>query len=640
MTIERVTLNDPEAQSADLVAENIAVLKTLFPAAVADGRIDFDTLRQLLGDEVDDGDERYGLNWPGKRRARRLALTPSTGTLRPAREDSVEWDTTRNLMIEGDNLEVLKLLQKSYAGKVKLIYIDPPYNTGKDFVYPDSFSDTIGSYMRLTGQIGDDREIISSNSDTSGRYHSNWLNMMMPRLIAAKSLLSEDGAIFVNIDDTEVSNLRLLCDAVFGSENFVANVIWQKKYAVSADEPGIAPMHDTIIVYRKSDRFERGLLPRTETQNSRYTNLDNDPRGEWASDNYVSNKSKEERPTLWYAIKHPRTGDDVWPEPHAVWRYSSDKHEILTAEGRLYWGPDQGYKRPRMKRYLSEVQQGLVPSTWWPFSDVGHNDEAQKALGDLLGRKVFSTPKPIRLLDRIIEIGGNEKAIVLDFFAGSGSIGHAVMERNATDGGQRRFIAVQLPEPLDSEDSDQRTAANFCADIGRPLNIAEITKERLRRAAAKIKADHPETQADLGFRVYKLASSNLRPWSPGGDLAADLLAAADNIVQGRTEDDLLTELLLKQGIDLTEPMVTEMIAGAPVHAMGGGVLVVCLAPVTAAGAEALADGIADWIIALNPVSAATIFFKDSGFENDVAKANVAAILDQRLDDKLLKVRSL
>jgi adenine-specific DNA-methyltransferase len=640
MTIDRVTLNDPEARSADPVAENFAALKALFPAAVADGRIDFDVLRQLLGDEVDDGDERYGLNWPGKRRARRLALTPSTGTLRPAREDSVDWDTTRNLMIEGDNLEVLKLLQKSYSGQVKLIYIDPPYNTGKDFVYPDSFSDTLGEYLRLTGQVDDDRQSLSSNSETSGRFHTNWLNMMMPRLLAAKPLLADDGAIFINIDDTEVSNLRLLCDLVFGGENFVANIIWQKKYAVSADEPGIAPMHDTIVVYRKSDLFQRGLLPRTETQNSRYTNPDNDPRGEWASDNYVSNKSKEERPTLWYAIKHPRTGEDVWPEPHAVWRYSPDKHAVLEAEGRLYWGPDQGYRRPRMKRYLSEVQQGLVPSTWWPFQEVGHNDEAQKGLGELLGRKVFSTPKPVRLLDRIIEIGGSVDGIHLDFFAGSGTLGHAVMERNLTDGGCRRYIAVQLPEPLDPDDSDQKTAANFCEEIGKPLTLAEITKERLRRAAAKIRIDHPDTKADLGFRVYKLATSNLRAWEPGEDLAADLLAAADNIVQGRTEDDLLTELLLKQGIDLTEPMLTETVAGAPVHAMGGGVLVVCLAPVTAANAEALADGIADWIMRLNPVAATTVFFKDAGFEDDVAKANVAAILEQRLEDQLLKVRSL
>jgi adenine-specific DNA-methyltransferase len=319
--MKKIEVNDTETQSADIVADNLLKLKTLFPEAFSEGKIQFETLRQLLGDAVDESDEKYGLNWHGKRRARQIALTPSTGTLRPCPEESVDWDTTQNLMIEGDNLEVLKLLQKSYAGRVKLIYIDPPYNTGKDFVYPDNFRDSITNYLELTGQVEAGIRM-NANMESSGRFHTDWLNMMYPRLRLARSLLRDDGVIFITIDDAEQANLRKIGDEVFGEENFVANIIWQKKYAVANDDPGIGAMHDHILVWRKSESFQRGLLPRTEEQNARYSNPDNDARGEWASDNYVSNKSKDERPTLWYSIKHPKTGEDVWPDESAVWRYS------------------------------------------------------------------------------------------------------------------------------------------------------------------------------------------------------------------------------------------------------------------------------------------------------------------------------
>lgn len=639
--IPRVTRNDPAAHSGDVVAENVATLKALFPAIVTDGKVDFDVLRQLLGDAVDDGAERYGLNWKGKSRARAFALTPSLGTLRPAKADSVNWDTTKNIVIEGDNLEVLKLLRKSYAGKVKLIYIDPPYNTGKDFVYPDNYADSLASYEALTGQRGEDGARLTSNKEASGRFHTDWLNMMYPRLMLAKELLRDDGVIFVTIDDSEADNLRKIMSDVFGEENFVANVIWQKKYAVSADESGIASMHDHIIVYRRGPGFERGLLPRTEEQDKRYTNLDNDHRGNWASDNYVSNKSKEERPTLWYAIKHPKDGRDVWPEPHAVWRYSKDKHNELEANNRLYWGPNQSYGRPRMKRFLSEVQQGLVPSTWWPFNEVGHNDEAQKSVGELLGRKIFSTPKPVRLLDRIITVSGGTDGIIVDFFAGSGSTAHAVLEKNAADGGDRRYIMVQLPEPLDPENKDQAPAADLCDKLGKPRNIAELTKERLRRAGAKVRADHPEAKLDTGFRVYKLATSNLKPWQPGDDLVADLMDATTNVLPGRSEDDLLVELLLKTGIDLALPSDTRTIAGRTVHIFGGGTLVVCLADIPADEARALGDAIADWLVEISPPDKTTFFFKDSGFDAGgnraaEARANLAATLRQRLGDEAIE----
>jgi adenine-specific DNA-methyltransferase len=633
--MQKIEATSPEAQSADIVAGNIEQLKALFPeliSEVAGGvAINVEVLKALVGDKtVTDTDEKYGLNWHGKRRARQLALTPSTGTLRPCVDDSVDWNTTQNLMIEGDNLEVLKLLQKSYASKVKLIYIDPPYNTGKDFVYPDNFQDSIKNYMELTGQLEGGAKITSS-TETSGRFHTDWLNMMYPRLKLARNLLREDGVIFMTIDDTEQANLRKIGDDVFGEENFVANVLWQKKYAVANDDPGIGVMHDHILVWRKSEAFQRGLLPRSDDQNARYTNPDGDQRGEWASDNYVSNKSKDERPTLWYAIKHPKSGEDVWPDEHAVWRYSYEKHLEIEREGRLYWGPNQSYKKPRLRRYLNEVQQGIVPPTWWTFQDCGHNDEAQKETAGLVGQKVFSTPKPIRLLQRMLTIGAPEKdALVIDFFAGSGSTGHAVMSQNAADGGCRRYILVQLPEPLDPENKDQKTAADFCDQLGKPRTIAELTKERLRRAGTKIKSENPMFAGDTGFRVFKLDNSNIRAWNPDRDnLEKTLLDHEEHILPGRTEADIVYELLLKLGLDLCVPMESRSIAGKTVGSIGGGVLMTCLTDkITRDGVEPLAQGIVAWHKELAPAGDTTCIFRDSAFADDVAKTNLAVILEQ------------
>jgi adenine-specific DNA-methyltransferase len=567
-----------------------------------------------------------------------LALTPSTGTLRPCRDESADWDTTQNLMIEGDNLEVLKLLQKSYAGKVKLIYIDPPYNTGKDFVYHDSFQDNIKNYLELTGQVEGGQKI-SSNTEASGRFHTDWLNMMYPRLKLARNLLRDGGALFLTLDDTEVANMRRIGDEVFGEENFLANVVWQKKYAVANDDPGIGVMHDHVLVYRKSDAFIRGLLPRTDEQNARYSNPDNDARGEWASDNYVSNKSKDERPTLWYAIRHPLTGDEVWPEEHAVWRYSQEKHLEIEREGRLYWGPSQSYRKPRLKRYLKEVQQGIVPPTWWTFEECGHNDEAQKETSALLGQKVFSTPKPLRLIQRMLTIAAPKDAIVLDFFAGSGATAHAVLKANAEDQGHRRYIVVQLPEPLSAENNDQKSAALFCDQLGKPRTIAELTKERLRRAAAKVKADNPLFAGDTGFRVFKLDSSNIRAWEPDrNDLEQTLLDHQEHLKEGRTEQDILYELLLKFGLDLCVPIEAKTIAGKTVHSIGGGVLLACLAiQINCDEVESLAQGIVAWHKALAPAGDTTCVFRDSAFADDVAKTNLAAILSQH---GLTNVRSL
>lgn len=632
--MEKITANSPEAQSADLIAANIARLKALFPELVSEDKngaaINVDVLKALVGDAtVSDADEKYGLNWYGKRAARQLALTPSTGTLRPCPEESVDWDSTQNLMIEGDNLEVLKLLQKSYAGKVKLIYIDPPYNTGKDFVYPDNYQDNIKNYLELTGQIEGGQKI-SSNTESNGRFHTDWLNMMYPRLKLARNLLREDGSLFLTISDTEVAKIRSIGDEIFGEENFVANVVWQKKYAVANDDPGIGIMHDHILVYRKSAAFVRGLLPRTEEQNARYSNPDNDPNGSWTSGEYVSSKSKDERPTLWYPIRHPRTGAEVWPEEHAVWRYSQEKHKEIEKEGRLYWGPNQSYQKPRLKRYLNEVQQGIVPPTWWTFEDCGHNDEAQKEISALLDRKVFSTPKPLRLIQRILTIAAPKDAIILDFFAGSGSTAHAILKTNIEDHGYRRYIMVQLPEPLSLDNSDQKTAAEFCDKLGKPRTIAEITKERLRRAGDKLKAENPDWQGDTGFRVFKLDTSNIRAWNPQPENLQDaLLDYQNNLRAGRSETDVLYELLLKLGLDLCVPIETRDIANLTVYAVGGGVLLACLAEtISREQAEPLALGIAAWHKGLAPAGDSTCVFRDNAFADDVAKTNLSAILEQ------------
>lgn len=662
--MEKLTAASPEAQSADLVAGNIEQLKALFPELITECAsgvaVSVDVLKALVGDAtVTDADEKYGLNWHGKRRARQLALTPSTGTLRPCPEDSVDWDTTQNLMIEGDNLEVLKLLQKSYAGKVKLIYIDPPYNTGKDFVYPDNFQDNIKNYLELTGQVEGGRKI-SSNTEASGRFHTDWLNMMYPRLKLARNLLAEDGVIFITIDDAEVANLRMIGDEIFGMENFLVNAIWQKKYGVSSDAKGIPGMHDHTLVYKKSEAFIPGLLPRTEKQDAIYKNLDNDPRGLWRSDNLTRTEYRERD---YYPIISPKTGEAFYPPKGSSWRHPQKEMEEMIADNRIWFGID-GTGRPSAKRFLSEVKQGVVASGWWPYAEVGHTDESKKELQKLFdGVSPFDTPKPTRLIEHILKIGAsNENAIILDFFAGSGTTAHAVMSQNAVDGGSRRYVLVQLPEPLDSENKEQKVAAELCDQLGKPRTIAELTKERLRRAASKIIASREITVSatgqlgleddalppaqplpDLGFRVFKLDTSNIRAWNPKpDDLKASLFDHQDHLLEGRSEADVLYELLLKLGIDLCVPIEQRGIEGLDVHAIGGGVLLACLAEkITREQVEPLAQDIIAWHKELAPAGPAgkesTCVFRDSAFADDVAKTNLAAILEQH---GIQNVRSL
>jgi adenine-specific DNA-methyltransferase len=644
MSIQKIEAQSPEAQSADLLADNIAKLRALFPELVTEtlkgGKpetvINVDVLKALVGDaNATDAGEKYGLNWHGKRRARQLALTPSTGTLRPCPDESVDWDSTQNLMIEGDNLEVLKLLQKSYAGKVKLIYIDPPYNTGKDFVYPDNFQDNIKNYLELTGQVEGGAKI-SSNTEASGRFHTDWLNMMYPRLKLARNLLKNDGVIFISIDDTEVANLRQMCDQIFGEENFLVNAIWQKKYGVSSDAKGIPGMHDHVLVYQKSGEFIPGLLPRTDKQDAVYKNLDNDLRGLWRSSDLTRTEYRERD---YYAIVSPKTGEEFYPPKGSSWRHPKDEMERMIADNRVWFGVD-GTSRPAAKRFLAEVKQGVVASGWWPFSEVGHTDESKKEVQSLFdGVSPFDTPKPTRLIDRMLEIGALGKdELVLDFFAGSGSTGHSVIARNAKTAGSARFMLVQLPEPLSPDVKEQKLAADLCDQLKRPRHIAELTKERLRRAGAKVKADNPMFSGDTGFRVFKLDTSNIRAWQPSGNLPQDLVDNMSHLNEGRSNDDVLYELLLKLGLDLCVPMAERSIAGKTVHSIGGGTLMACLDDsISAQGAEALALGMAAWRAEQETAGDTTAVFRDSAFENDVAKSNLAAILAQH---GVAQVRSL
>jgi len=640
--MKKLTAADPETKSPDIVTENLERLKAMFPELVTEGpngaAVNVDVLKQLVGDKtVTDADEKYGLNWHGKRRARQLALTPSAGTLRPCPEDSVDWDTTKNLMIEGDNLEVLKLLQKSYAGKVKLIYIDPPYNTGKDFVYPDDFKDNIRNYLELTGQVDGGRRI-TSNTEASGRFHTAWLNMMYPRLCAAHALLADDGLIVTSVDDGELDNLRKLYSELFGEDNFVVQIIWRKRSTPPNDKI-IGANHDYIVcVARSIETVRLNLRRRSEEQVSRYQNPDNHPKGDWAPGDLLANvKGGRYVESLYFPIVNPTTGESHYPSNNGNWRFSRDTIDRLLQNDEIWFGPD-GKGKPKLKRFLAEVKDGVTYPSIWDF--VPLNTSGTMEMQELFGNPtVFESPKPVGLLLELIRLGSSIDGIVLDFFAGSGTTGHAVMAQNAADGGKRRFILVQLPEPLDGKNISQKVAADFCEKLSKPLNIAELTKERLRRAAKKIKDENPLFSGDFGFRVFKLNSSNIRAWEPDRDnLEQTLLDHAEHLKVGRTEQDILYELLLKLGLDLCTPIETKTIAGIAVHSIGSGVLLACLAAqITHSGVEPLAQGIVAWHRALAPAGDTTCVFRDSSFADDVAKTNLAAILNQH---GLTNVRSL
>ena len=612
--------------SMDIAEEKREQLKALFPEAFTEGKVDFEQLKRALGEWVEPGKERFGLTWPGKAECMKIIQQPSVATLRPARDESVNFDETQNLFIEGDNLEVLKLLQKSYFGKVKMIYIDPPYNTGKEFIYPDKFAETLDTYLEYTGQKDSEGRKFSTNTDAQGRYHSNWLNMMYPRLYLARNLLREDGVIFINIDDSEQANLKLLCDQVFGEENFIADVIWEKRFTRNNDAKLMSSVFDHVLLYRKSDEVSHMREPRTEKANSIYSNPDNDPRGDWTSVSYISQRTKEQRPNLTYKIKNPHTGEEIEHEVNA-WKYSKEKYEEHAKEGRLHWGKDGNNQYPRLKRYLSELDDGIVPINLWNYKDTGTLDDGTKTVNTLIGKDIFDYPKPISLIQRMMLMAtkNDEEAIILDFFAGSGSAAHAVIDLNKEDGGNRKFIMVQLPEPTD-EKSEAFTAGY--------KTIADISKERIRRAAKNI-ADEQNGQLDLngsgaldlGFRVFKLARSNFKVWE--GDVEAiqnleqRLFEHIDHINDSSTPEDILYELLLKSGFPLTTKVETLELAGKQVFSIEDGAMLICLD-------KALTQEVIDAMADADPLQ---VICLDDGFKgNDQLKANAVQTFKARAQD--------
>ena len=616
-------MNDKlDMQSVDFTSLNTEKIAALFPNCVTethDGKkIDFDLLKQELSADIVEGNkERYRLEWPGKREAIVTANLPTNKTLRPVREDSVDFDNTENLYIEGDNLEVLKLLQESYLGKIKMIYIDPPYNTGKDFVYKDNFSKEGGTELFESGQKNEYNEKLVANPETSGRYHSDWLTMMYPRLKLARNLLTEDGVIFISIDDNELHNLRKLCDNVFGEENFVGNVIWHKKYSVENDSKYFSTSHDHIIIYAKiKTKFNIGKLPRTDAQNDNYKNPDNDARGLWQSTSLSVGRITEKD---IYEIIAPN-GKKYFPPEGSSWRYSKEKYAELLNDNRITFGL-KGDSMPRQKRFLSEVQEGLTPTTIWSFKDVGHTDEGKKETTNLFEKAVFDYPKPVRLLEQIINIGNVDNGIVLDFFSGSASTAHAILKNNSekTSKNSLRFVLVQLPENTDEKSEAYKAGYK---------TIAEIGKERIRRAAKKIKE---ETGADIdyGFRVYRLDSSNMKDvyYKPQDFTPSLLDALEDNVKEDRTAEDLVTQVMLDWGLPLSLKIERKTIAGKEVFAVAGDSLYCCFA-------EGVDEAFAKEVAKEKPLR---IVFRDRGFASDTAKTNVKQLLKQLSPETEMKV---
>lgn len=688
MTMQKIEANSPEAQSADILASNLAQLKALFPELITEGAngpaINVDVLKALIGDQlVTDAEEKYGLNWHGKKKARQIALTPSTGTLRPSPEESVEWDTTQNLMIEGDNLEVLKLLQKSYAGKVKLIYIDPPYNTGKDFVYPDNFQDNIKNYLALTGQVEGGLKI-TSNAEASGRFHTDWLNMMYPRLRLARNLLANDGVIFVSIDDSESSNLKHLLSEVFGEENYIDTIAVEMSTTsgpktVNAQQGTIVKNVEFVHIFRKSSEFDTvshtPLLDGIENYDTHYSVWLNDDqtlgtlseamlsddkvaddikrfgfmeRGKFSINNLskllmLSEATKSfieanlnkiariDRPPVSASGRSTPVGQwDSFEVDHRTYFLTTLSNGTLQALMPLVlnYRTSDDYK-PRFGRTV------IRGDLWKGF----HQDMGNVAKE---GEIAYSNgKKPVRLIKQLIKWANNSaNGIVLDFFAGSATTAHAVMQLNAEDNKSRRYVMVQLPEPLDPNNSEQKASSELCDELNKPRNIAELTKERLRRAGKKVKADNPLLQNfDKGFRVFKLDTSNIRAWNPkSNDLKTSLFDHLEHLVTDRSSDDILYEVLLKLGLDLCVPIEQREITGKQVNSVGAGVLMACLVEsIKATEVEALALGIVAWRKEQGTVGDTTAVFRDSAFENDVAKSNLAAILEQH---GIKQVRSL
>jgi adenine-specific DNA-methyltransferase len=612
--MDKLKLHTPDFTDA-----NIARIAALFPGCVTEARddqgrvkraIDFDLLRQELSDHVIDGPrERYQLDWPGKREALLAANAPIAKTLRPCREESVDFDTTRNLFIEGDNLDALKLLQETYLNQVKLIYIDPPYNTGRDFIYDDDFSEHKSDYLARSNQEDPEGSRLVANTEANGRFHSDWLSMLYPRLKLARNLLRDDGVLFVSIDDNELATLRQLGAEVFGEQNFVATIIWQKVYSPKSSAKWFSEDHDYILIFAKNRLlWEPNSLPRTEEMEKRYKNPDNDPRGPWKSSDLSARNPYE---AGIYSITCPSGRVIDGPPRGNYWRYSKPKFEALDADNRIWWG-EEGNNIPSIKRFLSEVAAGRTPQTLWFYKDVGHTQDAKKTLLKYVPfahtENVLNSVKPVELLQRILLLATqpDEDAIVLDFFAGSGSSGHAVLAQNQADGGNRRFIGVQVAEPLPTPEPELGT-------------IFDMGRLRLKNVALALfeQRDPDAAGSPTGFRVLKIDSSNMKDvyYAPDQVKQADLFDHVDNIKPDRTPEDLLFQVLLDWGVDLGLPIAAETLAGRQVFFVDTDALAACF---ETGVDEPLVRAIAE----RHPLR---VVFRDAGFSDDSMKINVEQI---------------
>jgi adenine-specific DNA-methyltransferase len=671
-TISKITASDPLAASDDLVAENIAKLKALFPELITEGEkatsVNVDVLKQLVGDQtLTDAEEKFGLNWHGKRAARQLSLTPSAATLLPQPDQSVEWRTTRNLFIEGDNLECLKVLKSSLSKQVDVIYIDPPYNTGNDFVYPDDFSDRIRHYLELTGQVENGAHA-STNPDSSGRFHTNWLNMMYPRLRLARDLLKPTGVGFVSLDGNEMANCRTILADLFGEENVVATFAWASNLkGRQIADGGPVGTHEYILCFAKDasqlQQFRgsgselRDLMPAVY-KGTAY-DVEHDAKGAFVVKNelYNTNSKFNERtaPTMVFRIHHNFSSgetrvtdvDDttqydgfttIMPHRNArsdvkyhAWRWSRAK--VLADADDLKF--ERYGDTARIYTKIRDVDGMAIKDLIIGPSTVTGQDD----LESLQMSRTFDTVKPIDLLRVLIAASAPKDATVLDFFAGSASTGHAVMAQNAVDGGTRRFILIQLPLPLDADRPETATAVQLCRSLKRPANIAEVAKERLRRAGSQVLKQAPMSQRDIGFRVYSLAESNFKTWSlTPDDVTSSIHAGVEHIRAERTDEDLLTELTLRLGIDLCVDVEFREISGKKLFSLGAGTIMGCLATsLLQVDVEHVAQALAAWHVELAPARPATIVFRDGAFDSDVTKFNALAILEQQ---GLTNVRSV
>ena len=631
----------------DMTQDNIARIRELFPNCVTEAKdkdgnivsaVDFDALRQELSANIVEGErERYRLDWPGKKEAMLAANAPIAKTLRPCREESVDFDTTQNLFIEGDNLDALKLLQESYLGKVKMIYIDPPYNTGNDFIYEDDFAENADEYLERSSQKNETGRLVA-NTESNGRFHSDWLSMMSPRLKLARSLLADDGVIFISIDDNEVENLKKICNEIFGEDNFIASLIWERAYSPKNDAKYISNSHDYVIMYvKKIINFQIGRLPRTEEANARYSNPDNDPRGVWKpSDMSVKTYNAD----CDYPITTP-SGRIINPPTGRCWRLSKDAFFERLKDNRIYFGTDNN-SVPSIKRFLSELKfEGMAPQSIMHYKDVGHSQEGAKEVTSLLKAGVFNGPKPIRLLYRLLTLANtNHDSLILDFFAGTSTTAHAVMQLNAEDGGSRRFIMVQLPEVCDEKSEAARAGYK---------TIAEISKERIRRAGKKIKeelaakqisasftgqaslldtAKPAESSLDTGFRVLKVDSSNMNDvfYNPDAVTQKTLMEDVSSIKYDRSDEDLLFQVLLDWGVDLSLPIRREKRQGRTVYLVDENALVTCFD-------RNITEELVQELAELQPLR---VVFRDDGFASDAVKINVDQIFRQISPGTLVK----